>query len=155
CADLLHRSTRSPRIIRLTADLPQRGKSGARPPTAPSTNRAPPLDRRVSRKAAKTTLFAAGCPERYGNSVPAKSGTHERVPRSLLKQRPELTFKQNHQHGRHGWLRLTPAYSVRLVEQILEEHGQHAQTVFDPFSGTGTTALCAAYRGKAGLATDI
>jgi hypothetical protein len=27
--------------------------------------------------------------------------------------------------------------------------------VFDPFSGTGTTALCAAYRGKRGVATDI
>jgi hypothetical protein len=27
--------------------------------------------------------------------------------------------------------------------------------VFDPFSGTGTTALCAAYRGKKGVATDI
>jgi len=42
-----------------------------------------------------------------------------------------------------------------LVEQILEEHGEHAQVVFDPFSGTGTTALCAAYRGKTGIATDI
>ena len=27
--------------------------------------------------------------------------------------------------------------------------------MFDPFSGTGTTALCAAYRGKTGVATDI
>ncbi|MDB6107418.1 MAG: modification methylase [Gammaproteobacteria bacterium] len=27
--------------------------------------------------------------------------------------------------------------------------------MFDPFSGTGTTALCAAYRGKTGIATDI
>jgi hypothetical protein len=27
--------------------------------------------------------------------------------------------------------------------------------VFDPFSGTGTTALCAAYLGKTGVATDI
>ncbi len=27
--------------------------------------------------------------------------------------------------------------------------------MFDPFSGTGTTALCAAYLGKTGVATDI
>ncbi len=27
--------------------------------------------------------------------------------------------------------------------------------MFDPFSGTGTTALCAAYRGRTGVATDI
>jgi hypothetical protein len=52
-------------------------------------------------------------------------------------------------------LRLTPAYSVRLVEQILADRGEHAEVVFDPFSGTGTTALCAAYRGKTGVATDI
>ena len=83
-----------------------------------------------------------------GGSAPAESG-------AKLKQRPELTFKQNKQHGRHGWLRLTPAYSVRLVEQILAHSGAHAEVVFDPFSGTGTTALCAAYRGKTGVATDI
>jgi DNA modification methylase len=84
-----------------------------------------------------------------GDSAPAKSGA------SKLSQRAELTFKQNREHGRHGWLRLTPAYSVRLVEQILDEFAPHAEVVFDPFSGTGTTALCAAYRGKTGIATDI
>jgi hypothetical protein len=52
-------------------------------------------------------------------------------------------------------LRLTPAYSVRLVELLLEQFAPHADVVFDPFSGTGTTALCAAYRGKTGIATDI
>ena len=50
---------------------------------------------------------------------------------------------------------MTPAYSVRLVEQLLEEHAQAAAVVFDPFSGTGTTALCAAYRGSTGVASDI
>ena len=74
---------------------------------------------------------------------------------SQLRQNAELTFKHNRQYGRHGWLRLTPAYSVRLVGQILEESAAAAQVVFDPFSGTGTTALCAAYRGKTGVATDI
>jgi DNA modification methylase len=77
------------------------------------------------------------------------------LSRTPLRQRAELTFKHNRQQGRHGWLRLTPAYSVRLVEQILEEFAPHADVVFDPFSGTGTTALCAAYRGKTGIATDI
>jgi hypothetical protein len=52
-------------------------------------------------------------------------------------------------------LRLTPAYSVRLVEQILADAPEHAEVVFDPFSGSGTTALCAAYRGRTGVATDI
>ena len=72
-----------------------------------------------------------------------------------MRQRAELTYKQNRQHGRHGWLRLTPAYSVRLVEQVLAEFGEGAKSVFEPFSGTGTTALCAGYRGLSALATDI
>jgi hypothetical protein len=38
---------------------------------------------------------------------------------------------------------------------MLTDSGAHAEVVFDPFSGTGTTALCAAYLGKTGVATDI
>lgn len=72
-----------------------------------------------------------------------------------ISQRADYTFKENAQHGRHGWLRLTPAYSVRLVDRILSEFGDGAQSVFEPFSGTGTTALCAAYRGMRAVATDI
>lgn len=71
------------------------------------------------------------------------------------RQRAELTYKQNSSHGRHGWLRLTPAYSVQLVDQILGEFGNGASSVFDPFLGTGTTPLCAAYRGMRAAATDI
>jgi DNA modification methylase len=100
-------------------------------------------------KRQKSRLLPRAHPQFCSDSAPAKSGA------SKLAQRAELTFKQNRQHGRHGWLRLTPAYSVRLVEQILDEFAPHAEVVFDPFSGTGTTALCAAYRGKTGIATDI
>jgi hypothetical protein len=70
------------------------------------------------------------------------------------KQNVHLTFKQNQHHGRHGWLRLTPAYSVKLVTAILGDRG-HAVNVLDPFSGTGTTALCAAYRGLHGTGLEI
>lgn len=72
-----------------------------------------------------------------------------------VRQRADLTYRQNVQHGRHGWLRLTPAYSVKLVDQLLAEFGAHARSVFEPFSGTGTTPLCAAYRGLQAVATDI
>jgi hypothetical protein len=100
-------------------------------------------------KRQKSRLLPRARSECWGDSAPAKSGANK------LSQCAELTFKHNRQHGRHGWLRLTPAYSVRLVEQILEGSGERADVVFDPFSGTGTTALCAAYRGKTGVATDI
>lgn len=63
-----------------------------------------------------------------------------------LKQRPDYTFKFNRDLGRHGWLRLTPAYSVKLVEEILK--GTEPGTrVLDPFAGTGTTPLYAGYHG--------
>lgn len=69
-------------------------------------------------------------------------------------RREELTFRHNLRAGRHGWLRLTPAYSIKVVEGILNDH-QGARKVLDPFSGTGTTPLCAAYRGMAGVSVDI
>lgn len=62
------------------------------------------------------------------------------------KQNAGLTFKDNIQRGRHGWVRLTPAYSVNIVQQILDEHPD-VQYIFEPFSGTGTTGLVAAQRG--------
>lgn len=69
-------------------------------------------------------------------------------------QRRELTFRHNTSLGRHGWLRLTPAYSVKIVETILQhEHPRIA--VFDPFCGTATTPLVAASRGIRALSTDI
>ena len=69
-------------------------------------------------------------------------------------QRAELTFKHNANHGRHGWLRLTPAYSVKLVNDILSRRTGHL-CVLDPFSGTGTTALSAAMRGHRASAVDL
>lgn len=58
----------------------------------------------------------------------------------MISQRADLTFKYNLKHGRHAWLRLTPAYSVKIVEQILAEHPTVGH-VLDPFAGTGTTGL--------------
>lgn len=48
---------------------------------------------------------------------------------------------------RHGWLRLTPAYGVRLVQTELAAHPD-ARRVLDPFSGSGTTGVCAAADGR-------
>lgn len=70
------------------------------------------------------------------------------------RQNAHLTFKRNLHMGRHGWLRLTPAYSAPLVRGILDAR-RHTATVLDPFSGTGTTALCAAYAGILGTGLEI
>ena len=75
----------------------------------------------------------------------------EPLPR---KRHSELTFKHNTSLGRHGWLRLTPAYSVQLVQQLLAEHDS-TKNVVDPFSGTGTTPLCAVERGHNAISFEI
>ena len=71
-----------------------------------------------------------------------------------IAQNAHLTFKANRGIGRHDWLRLTPAYSVNLVERELEKHDRDS-VIFDPFSGTGTTGLCAAYKGYRGILADV
>lgn len=74
---------------------------------------------------------------------------------SGIKRNGYLTFKYNVQHARHGWLRLTPAYSVRLVEQILQDIPKRPACVLEPFSGTGTTELVCAEKGIPAIAFDI
>jgi len=76
------------------------------------------------------------------------------VEREQLLQRADYTHKFNTRTGRHGWLRLTPAYSLKIVEELIINHAE-ARRIFDPFCGTGTTALSAAYHGHDGVTTDI
>jgi len=76
------------------------------------------------------------------------------LEREQLRQRADYTYKFNSKTGRHGWLRLTPAYSVKIVEELIVDHDQ-AKRVLDPFCGTGTTALSAAYHGHEGVTIDI
>src|SRR5689334_23325014 len=71
------------------------------------------------------------------------------------ERRAELSFLGNRKQTRYGWLRLTPAYSVHLVREILQARGEGAAPVLDPFCGTGTTALVCAEAGVACDTTDI
>ncbi|MCY3537003.1 MAG: hypothetical protein F4040_06180 [Synechococcus sp. SB0670_bin_20] len=72
-----------------------------------------------------------------------------------LRQRADYTHKFNANSGRYGWLRLTPAYSVKIVEELMACHGGRRLRVLDPFCGTATTALSAAYYGHDSVTTDI
>ena len=76
------------------------------------------------------------------------------VSRDDLRQRADYTHKFNAKTGRHGWLRLTPAYSVKVVEELMQQYDKPLR-VLDPFCGTATTALSAAYHGHEGVTTDI
>lgn len=76
------------------------------------------------------------------------------VRKMAIKQRSDYTFKFNRDMGRHGWLRLTPAYSVKLVEEILQRAEPGSQ-IIDPFSGTGTTPLYAGYHGFTAVGYEL
>ncbi len=74
--------------------------------------------------------------------------------REQLRQRADYTHKFNAKTGRHGWLRLTPAYSVKVVEEIVS-HYDDTRNILDPFCGTGTTVLSAVNHGHDAATTDI
>lgn len=71
-----------------------------------------------------------------------------------MKRRTDFTFKHNSNLGRYGWLRLTPAYSLKVVQRYLPSVAQ-GQKVLDPFCGSGTTPLVAGYEGIDAEAIEI
>lgn len=77
-----------------------------------------------------------------------------KIEKNSIAQRSDFTFKYNKSLGRHGWLRLTPAYSVKLVKEIIA-NTPPGVAVLDPFSGTATTTLTAMEYGNYALSCDI
>lgn len=73
---------------------------------------------------------------------------------TTLKQKADYTHKYNANIGRHGWIRLTPAYSVKIVDELINKQSKNSR-VLDPFCGSGTTALCSGVRGLNSVTTDI
>lgn len=71
------------------------------------------------------------------------------------RRQHHLSFKGNLKETRYGWLRLTPAYSLNLIGELLSSLHPGEDRVLDPFCGTGTTALACAERGLACDTTDI
>jgi len=69
--------------------------------------------------------------------------------------RARFTFHGNVRETRYGWLRLTPAYSVHLVRELLESRALPELPVLDPFCGTGTTLLSCAELGIACATLDV
>jgi len=69
--------------------------------------------------------------------------------------RARFTFHGNVRETRYGWLRLTPAYSVHLVRELLQTRALPGLPVLDPFCGTGTTLLTCAELGIACATLDV
>lgn len=70
-------------------------------------------------------------------------------------RRADYTFKHNAYLGRHGWLRLTPAHSVKLITELVKKDCQNGTVILDPFSGTATTGVVAAEMGLRAILFDI
>lgn len=68
---------------------------------------------------------------------------------------PGITYRGNLRSTRHGWLRLTPAYSVELVRELITARSRPELPVLDPFCGTGTTLLACAEQGIVCHTVDI
>jgi hypothetical protein len=68
---------------------------------------------------------------------------------------PRITFRGNLRHTRYGWLRLTPAYSVELVRELVQARSRPDLPVLDPFCGTATTLTACAELGIACHTVDI
>jgi hypothetical protein len=75
--------------------------------------------------------------------------------RAQATARARYTFHGNVRDTRYGWLRLTPAYSVHLVRELLDARPLPELPVLDPFCGTGTTLLTCAERGIACATLDV
>jgi hypothetical protein len=100
-----------------------------------------PTSAKISKLKSRATVVAASAPD-----LPL-------TPRRTA--RAHFTFHGNVRDTRYGWLRLTPAYSVHLVRELLDSRAHAELPVLDPFCGTGTTLLTCAERGIACATLDV
>lgn len=68
--------------------------------------------------------------------------------KSDLSSKELGTFKESMRAPIHGWFRYPAGYSYRFVDNVFQEFAIKAgHWVYDPFSGTGTTLVCAKQQG--------
>jgi hypothetical protein len=95
------------------------------------------------------TLTSAKIAKPDSRTSESLSAASKRTPRA------RFTFHGNVRDTRYGWLRLTPAYSVHLVRELLESRTLPTLPVLDPFCGTGTTLLTCAELGIPCTTVDV
>lgn len=73
------------------------------------------------------------------------AGANDVAVKATARRRPDLgVFRSNRERPIHRWYPFIEGYSAELVDQILRVHKDPGTGVFDPFGGSGTTALTAA-----------
>ena len=66
-----------------------------------------------------------------------------------------VTFKGGRKEPFARWYPYLEGYSTQFVESILEKYAPNAQTILDPFAGTGTTAFTASQLNKTSYFCEI
>ena len=66
-----------------------------------------------------------------------------------------VTFKGGRKEPFARWYPYLEGYSTQFVESILEKYAPNAQTILDPFAGTGTTAFTASQLNKTAYFCEI
>lgn len=61
--------------------------------------------------------------------------------------RNDCAYGSNKSLAKYNWLKLTPAYSLKLVEEIISKSQNKTGHLLDPFAGSGTTGLAATQLG--------
>ena len=67
----------------------------------------------------------------------------------------QATFNGGRHEPLHEWYPWLEGYSPAFVESVIGEYCPNARSVFDPFGGTGTTALTASRLGKKAYYAEI
>ena len=67
----------------------------------------------------------------------------------------QATFNGGRQEPLHEWYPWLEGYSPAFVESVIGNYSPNAKSVFDPFGGTGTTALTASRLGKKAYYAEI
>ena len=66
-----------------------------------------------------------------------------------------VTFKGGKENPLHNWYSFLEGYSPEFVEYILDNYAKNANTIYDPFAGTGVTPLVSAKRGLSTYYSEI
>ena len=76
-------------------------------------------------------------------------------PKTELFDPVTVTFKRGRKEPFARWYPYLEGYSTEFVESILERYAPNAQTVLDPFAGTGTTVFTASQLDKTAYFCEI
>ncbi|MHC2415871.1 DNA modification methylase [Bradyrhizobium diazoefficiens] len=67
----------------------------------------------------------------------------------------QATFQGGKGSPLHEWYPYLEGYSPDFVNSIIDNYAPKAETILDPFCGSGTTALIAALRGRKGFYAEV